>query len=318
MSEHHKMFPPSAANRWMVCTGSVLPVSELPEVDNGNFYSAEGTVAHKLMEQRLRNSGAGPWDVGTKVTEQGHDIVVTPEMSDYVDECLAYVDKYASPGSVVLSEVLVTSAERVQSVLEGSRKVAQPSGTVDVVVYNPKAEPATLHVFDLKYGKGVRVVAQGNRQLTLYGIYALDTFSWLFDCPITSVHLHIMQPRMPDGFTVCELTQTDLDDFAGAAYAAMQEALRGEGRFVPGEAQCQWCPLSGNCEAQLKEMYDAFGDLAPGQHDVDADQYATGHSDRQPELFARKQSVVWAWGSPYRATSWWRARPIGSGPPLSL
>ena len=52
----------------------------------------------------------------------------------------------------------------------------------------------TLHVIDLKYGKGVKVDAVGNTQARLYAAGALDTFGLLYG--FDKIRVHIYQPRI--------------------------------------------------------------------------------------------------------------------------
>jgi hypothetical protein len=64
-------------------------------------------------------------------------------------------------------------------------------GTSDAVIVSPDA----VEVCDFKYGLGVRVDAEGNPQIRLYGVGALEAYGDLLG-DVHTVRLHIFQPRL--------------------------------------------------------------------------------------------------------------------------
>ena len=55
-------------------------------------------------------------------------------------------------------------------------------------------EGRTLHIVDLKYGKGVKVYAQDNSQAQLYAVGVVNDFGYAFD--FDQVQITIVQPRL--------------------------------------------------------------------------------------------------------------------------
>ena len=78
----------------------------------------------------------------------------------------------------------------VEQKLDYSHWVKDGYGTGDAVI----VADGTLHVVDFKYGTGVLVSAEGNSQMRLYALGALDMFGELYD--IDTVVTTIYQPRL--------------------------------------------------------------------------------------------------------------------------
>ena len=53
MSKHHNLFPPSASERWLHCTASVMAIDALSKADEESEYAAEGTLAHWVFAEVL-------------------------------------------------------------------------------------------------------------------------------------------------------------------------------------------------------------------------------------------------------------------------
>ena len=106
-----------------------------------------------------------------------------------------------------------------------------------------------MNVYDLKYGKGVRVHAKGNPQMRLYALGALigpgETY------PVKTVRTTIIQPRLhavsSDTIGAYDLLIWAADKLVPVAKAAW----KGEGDFVPGE-HCEFCRAKATCKALLE------------------------------------------------------------------
>ena len=115
-------------------------------------------------------------------------------------------------------------------------------GTGDVVIIADH----TLDFTDLKYGKGVPVSAQENKQMMLYALGALHEFGYMYD--IRKVRMTIYQPRL-DSISTYELTVEELMDWAhNELKPKAQLAFAGEGEYAPGDA-CRFCRAKVVCRA---------------------------------------------------------------------
>lgn len=127
-------------------------------------------------------------------------------------------------------------------------------GTGDAVI----VADGTLHVVDFKYGTGVPVSAEGNSQMRLYALGALDMFGELYD--IDTVVTTIYQPRLAS-ISTDTISKADLLDWAENMLRPLaDQAYKGEGDLNAG-SWCRFCKLSNTCRKR------AEANLAMAQHD---------------------------------------------------
>jgi uncharacterized protein DUF2800 len=119
-------------------------------------------------------------------------------------------------------------------------------GTSDAVIVSP----VHVEIVDLKYGKGVQVEAEGNPQLRLYGVGALEAFGDLLGL-VEYVKVTVYQPRL-DHVVSETLTAEDLLDWRDGIIPIAELALSNDAPFGPSEEACRWCPAAGRCPAQLE------------------------------------------------------------------
>lgn len=230
MSSHAKLSP-SGAHRWMRCPGSVD--AEAPIPDRSSIYADEGSRAHALGEACLR-TGLNTLDPSLALDGVDEDMQYNVQI--YVDHVRAVAAEV--PGSLLL----------VEQKLAISEYVPESYGTSDALVFQAApGRPVVGHVFDLKYGKGIRVSAAENEQMMLYALgadqeygFALDVEEWV---------LWIVQPRLDAvsswRITAEELRQWGRDRVKPAALAALTPGAP----LVPGPKQCQWCKAAPVCRA---------------------------------------------------------------------
>ena len=231
MTTHAKLSASGSA-KWMACPGSVAAEEGIP--DTSSEHSREGSAAHHVAEAVLVNGGyASDW-IGKTIEEFG--IEVTHSMAEYVQQ---YVDYVKSLGGTQMYE------QRV----DFSHVVPDGFGTSDAIVM----EGRTLHIVDLKYGKGVKVYAQDNSQAMLYAIGVINDFGYAFD--FDKVQITIVQPRL-DHIDEWEIDRETLDKFAAYAKIKAEEALHPNAPRYPGEKQCQWCKAKFRC-VELKRKTEA-------------------------------------------------------------
>lgn len=259
----HARFSPSGAHRWKACPGSLALEAGLP--DTSGVHADEGTAAHFLASECLLAQqdavihvdavievarDARWYYTGDPVT--GTLFTVTADMANDVQ---VYIDdvRRAAQGGYLEVEVR----------LDHSAAIDQPEqfGTGDAVIVKPRR----LEVRDLKFGRGVKVDAENNEQLMLYGLGALDRYEMVAD--FDEVLLAIHQPRL-DHLSEWVVSVEDLRKFGDEAKRAAKMCLVNIEAYAqnphvaldlnPGPKQCRWCKAKATCPALRGEVMDAF------------------------------------------------------------
>ena len=252
----HSLLAPSGASKWMACPGSIRMEQGLP--DTAGFDAAQGTAAHELAAMCMTNGIAAADLIRTEIKVGARVFVVDQEMARHVQ---TYVDTVTAivGGPPQLVEHRVDFSDFLG--VRGS------TGTADAIGFLHSAREIQVH--DLKYGRGVKVFAEGNKQELLYalGAYAeLDA-----DSQIDQVRLVIHQPRL-DHVSEWVISLADLLAFGREAKRAAQrviycleEDFDPATDLQPGEEQCRWCKAKATCPALrdhvLATVSDDFIDL---------------------------------------------------------
>lgn len=241
MPEEHAFLSASGAQRWMHCTPSAMLEKQFP--DNAGSYAAEGTLAHSLAELKLRKQFEimKPSDYKQQLAAIQADELYQPEMDGYTD---TYVDYIRSLCMAFPAMPYVVIEKR----LDFSHIVPDGFGTGDcVILYGD-----TLHICDLKYGKGVPVSAENNPQLRLYALGAIHEYSLLYD--IKEVQMHIIQPRL-DNTSTDVLTADALRQWGDSVKPLAEQATNGTGEFHAGD-WCRFCRAKAQCRARAVQMLE--------------------------------------------------------------
>lgn len=247
-SEHdsgqHAVLAPSAAERWISCPASVRMERDLKgELPPESAYAAEGTAAHALCELEARVALLKPmskreYNAAFKAWQKQYANAIV-DLDEMKEHAAAYVEllrgKLAErPGSVLLLEQRVPTG------------VPSCWGTSDAVIVSP----VHVEIVDLKYGQGVRVEAEANPQLRLYGVGALEAFGDLLG-DVETVIATVYQPRL--GHLVSEtLPAAELRAWRDSLIPIAELALGHDAPFGPSDTACRWCPVSGQCKAQME------------------------------------------------------------------
>lgn len=197
----HAKLSPSGADRWMVCPGST--VLEAGKPDSSSNFADEGTAAHFLAAKCLetgnnaKDYAAGQYviqlcenklgshferfksDIDATDSKVLNEFEVDYEMADFVQ---AYVDRCRAVGGEQFYEQRLAIGHITKE--EGAHGTSDFVGIAD----------GELVIRDLKYGRGVKVSAQDNRQLRIYALAAMDEFGLLYD--FDRVRIAIDQPRL--------------------------------------------------------------------------------------------------------------------------
>lgn len=226
---NHSMLGASKAHRWMRCPASVQLEATIP--DEESFYAAEGTAAHALAEECLRSQKPPEHFIGVEFEGFVVDEVMANHVATYVDFCNAQEGRSTIEQQVDYSDWA-----------EGGY------GTADFVVIHD----GICHVIDLKYGQGVKVSAQQNEQLMLYGLGAAHG-AWV---NVDTVQMTIVQPRL-DHIDTYSIRAKDLYKWANEKVKpAARRVFSPEPEFAPSSKACHFCKAKPTCRALAKHNYE--------------------------------------------------------------
>jgi len=229
-SNTHSVYSASGAHRWMNCPPSAQLEQQFP--NETSTYAEEGTAAHDLAEHKLKKA----LKMRSKKPTSPYHSDEMDEMTDlYVEYCLELIEK--SKENCKDLQILI------EQKLDFSDYVPEGFGTGDLVVVGN----GTLHVVDLKYGRGVIVSAEKNPQMMLYALGALSLFDMLYD--IERVSMAIVQPRV-DNFSTWEIPVEELLKWAEEELKPKALlASTGGGEFCAGD-HCRFCRAKNQCRAR--------------------------------------------------------------------
>jgi hypothetical protein len=257
----HALISPSGAERWFNCPASLWLSKDEP--DQSSEYAKEGTTAHALAEYCFKFNKQASSLLGMKTVV--NDIDVNDEMADAIQYYVDTVNGIKASMSNVLafdveqkldfSELLDLSTNI--NTVNTDYKPEKSFGTADVVLLGD----GELQVHDLKYGKGVRVSAENNKQLLIYALAAYYYYS--LGCEISKVSVHIHQPRL-NHYSEFSLSPDELLEFgkqlkekAGIAYKIYLNGPQSADDFCAGESQCRFCKAAGKCETLANQVAQA-------------------------------------------------------------
>ena len=233
MPDVHAFLSASGSSRWIHCPPSAkfekqFPATTSPEAE-------EGTLAHAWGEYFLKKR----FHPGTEVEP---DKPMDGEMEEAVKVYTGEVESMYN----VLETTGMHPVVYVEQRLDFSRWVPGGFGTGDAVI----CSDAGIDIFDLKYGKGVKVSAHDNSQLRLYALGAYDLWSMVYD--IKTVNITIVQPRL-DNIDREEVDIEQLLDWGDMVRIRAELAINGKGEATAGE-HCRWCRGRHVCKTRHDHM----------------------------------------------------------------
>lgn len=265
----------------MLCAGKVAMEDGIPNV--GTEYSDEGTAAHALASMclstgqhpaafagRILNVVNGKYTDGDippgfeKATRSFEvDAAMIAAVNVYVQSVKHYLESSGTVGTLYVEESLP---------IDHITGEDDATGTGDAIIITHDRSEVQVH--DLKYGVGVRVYAENNRQMRMYALGAIKKFYKEGEFP-ERVRCVIHQPRISQTPSEWSCTWDELMTFAEEAHAAAKTAgiafefrdnwmNKNDGKLptylVPGDKQCQWCRAKATCPALAKFVSDSVGD----------------------------------------------------------
>lgn len=245
----HTRLSPSGADRWIKCPGSVREEAAYP--DEATPWAAEGTAFHEVVADCL-DLGFEPHDfVGQVISTDGFDIEVTREMADFAVRGLDYLRE-------IDGELYVERRVHLDRWMPGE------SGTLDVGLITSDC----IIIWDWKYGQGVPVHPDRNKQLMLYALGFWDEIA-RHRTDVTRFKLIIEQPRIPGAGGVWETTLDELLEFAEEAALAAEATKDPEAPLNAGEDACRFCKHRPNCNEFARFNLDLMNLLFD---DLDSDE----------------------------------------------
>ena len=207
----HALLSASGAYRWLNCPGSARLEDKFE--DEPSIYAAEGTLAHEIAELKIIKhftTDLRPSEFKKRINELKKNELYSAEMDRYTNEYRDYInDIYLS----FESKPFFLAEQKV----DFSSYVPEGFGTVDCTLVGDKV----IHIFDLKYGKGVPVTAENNPQGMLYALGTYLEQSAIDE--IEKIVIHIIQPRIKNTSSF-EISSEDLLEWAESIKGIAQKA----------------------------------------------------------------------------------------------
>lgn len=240
MPEEHALLSASGAKKWLNCPGSVRLEKDVEEQPSP--YAKEGTDAHALCEAKLRLLKKEY--TKAKMHKQIKEIPVTDEMERYTNDYRDFVQERLSEAQKRTKDAKLLVEER----LDYSEYAPEGFGTGDALILADQS----IEVIDFKYGRGVKVDAEENPQLMLYGLGAIAEYRDLYD--ISTVRMTIFQPRL-DHISSWETSAEDLTLW-GEQYVKprAEKAFAGTDACICGK-HCEegFCKARAFCRAYAEQ-----------------------------------------------------------------
>lgn len=245
----HSAFGGSTAARWLACPGSVGLCALAPEKPSSK-YAAEGSAAHKLAEDCLKENLHPTHFLDEVIEIDGQGFTVTQEMCDAVVVYLNAVEHelaQTKDGELYVEqgfELVLKAAE-----------AGEVFGTNDALVYHPTT--GRLRVFDYKHGVGVSVSIEENAQLKFYAAGAVFSHP---EWKVKEVILTIVQPRALDADEAGAVKDwrfepVELLEFVGDLNDGVAAAKQPGAPFASGP-HCRWCEAAPFCVLRENEILE--------------------------------------------------------------
>lgn len=236
----HARFSASGSAKWLACPASITVEQNYPE-SKSSVFAQEGTRAHELADLCLKNS-QDPYTWVGKELEGG---IVDKDMAMYVEQYIEYISD--------IKESFIKPMVMYEQRVDYTNLCPEGFGTLDSAIID--IDSRRCHIFDLKYGKGVKVEAEGNTQAMMYASGLLNEMALFGDDLFDYFHIHICQPRLYH-FDEWVISVKELVTWQQNVHNAVELALSDNPPYNPTEKGCMWCKAKADCRA-LKEKIEA-------------------------------------------------------------
>lgn len=260
--------------------------------DETSEYSSEGTAAHTVREQCLVTGQDVQDFIGQMIEADGLQFEVTSEWVHWLQ-----------PGIDRIRE-----AKGFEWVFEHHTQmdpwIPGGFGTLDAGGISKDL----IIIDDLKFGRGIVVPAERNKQLMIYALGFWQNYA-RHKTKAKRFLIRIDQPRAVGRGDEWETTLEELLEFADELVAAVERASLPNAPLVPGPRQCQFCRAAKNlrCEA-LDTFVLALLGLTPSDLDNDLtekpEMIATDTLDTHRRSYVLQHaSMISAWVSNLKASA---------------
>jgi len=241
----HALLSASGAHRWLVCTPSARLEETLPE--RKSSYADAGRLAHEMAELKLRKyytDPIGPKKFNSTMKKFRESEHYTPELEKIADTFVEYCKAVGTQAFSASPYVMIETRVDYSHIAPGG------FGTADFIAVGDDL----LVIADLKTGQGKPVSVQGNPQMRLYALGALQLVEGIF--PVRRVRMTIIQPKVYDEPQEEEITVEELERWAAEIAPIAQKAWNGEGEYVVDD-HCQFCRARETCRARIEQYFGA-------------------------------------------------------------
>jgi len=227
VAAHSTLVGGSTASRVINCPGSVALVVQMPPKPSSK-YADEGTLLHDVMSDLLSSDKVATDFLGREY----NGIKLTQEL----------IDEKIAPALQALNEIDpdMTMEVEVESRVGFGDLIPDAFGSTDVLA---RRGNRTI-ILDWKFGDGVPVPAENNKQLLFYAAAARLTpeTQWAFE-GTDELELIIVQPPHIKRWVTDFAT---LDKFVDELTRAVKQAKLPNARLAVGD-HCRWCAAKPIC-----------------------------------------------------------------------
>lgn len=233
-SRAHALLSASSAELWLNCPASAVANEQY--ADESSEYALEGTIAHEVAQVYAENyrdqAGHSELDAALRELRAKWGEAITGEMLECAEAYAAYIQEHVTSDSAVIL---------LEQRLDFSPWVPEGFGTGDCIII----DNGILTVIDYKYGQGVAVESEGNPQMRLYGLGAINDYGCVYD--FDTVVMSIYQPRINNVSEAC-MSAADLLDWGDLfVKPRAAEAFSGEATYCAGPHCRKFCKHAGRC-----------------------------------------------------------------------
>lgn len=221
--------------------------------DETSEYSSEGTAAHTVRETCLTEGTDVQGYVGDWIEADGLRFEVTQEWVTWLQPGIDRIREAKG------FEWVFEYRTEMDPWIPGGFGTLDAGGiSKDLIILD-----------DLKFGKGIVVEAERNKQLMIYALGFWQNYA-RHRTKATRFLIRIDQPRAAGCGDEWETTLDELLEFADELVAAVERTLDPNAPLVPGPVQCRFCRAARNlrCETLDEFILDLLG-MTPA--DLDAD-----------------------------------------------
>lgn len=237
----HATLSASSAAKWINNPPTLWIEEGMPNTTSA--FAQEGTEAHRLAELTLKHEVGQLTD-----SEFSAAIKVFKQHAEFYDQSMQdFIDSHVS--SVMEDYNRFDNAEMMlEQKVSFSDWAPGGFGTSDCVILADDR----LEIWDLKYGKGIRVDADHNFQLMLYALGCYAKYSLIYD--FSQIRMTISQPRI-DNLSQFDMSLDDLLEWGDKVVKpAADNALNGRGEWdFSKPATWHFFKAEGFCKALAEE-----------------------------------------------------------------